>query len=247
MTTPKELEQPNQWEHLAKQLEELGEHPELVPKVFTAMNLGIPLEWRDEQWCNFYVMADEIRRCESVSRGVAERTLRELCATGDVRSIKFNGDDAMEEYPSDVELIRPSEWVKDQVDLAVGEEIWVYVSEADAEYWLDKQAQVAGRPPMKHKFTIQEYKEYLEEKALKQTAQEPSSAPIPATGRTSRKQALARTAIKHLWPQGPPQELTNPQIEKQVDQWISVHCHKNNIPKPDIGRDTILRAAGRRQ
>jgi hypothetical protein len=198
MTTPKELEQVNpeqseqleQLEQLEKQLLKLGKHPEFL----RAMNLNniISLDWRDEQWCNFYVMADEIQRCESVSRGVAERTLRELCATGDVRSIKFNGDDAREEYLSDVELIRPSEWVKDQVDLAVGEEIWVYVSEADAEYWLDKQAQAAGRPPVKHKFTIQEYKEHLEKKALKQTAQ---AAPIPEIGRTSRKQALARTAI----------------------------------------------------
>jgi hypothetical protein len=220
MTIPKELEQPD-------------EHSELVDKYSD----GIPLNWRDEQWCNFYAMANEIRRCESVSRGVAERTLRELCATGDVRSIKFNGEESMMDYPSDVELIRPSEWVKDQVDLAVVEEIWVFVSEADAEYWLDQQAQAAGRPPMKHKrsyFTPQEYKEA-------------QAAPIPAIGRTSRKLALARTAIKHLWPQGPPQELTNPQIETQVDQWITNHCKKNNIPKPDIGRDTILRAADRRQ
>ena len=58
---------------------------------------------------------------------------------------------------------------------------------------------------------------------------------------------MARTAIKHLWPEGLPEALTNPQIEKQVDEWITGYCKKNNVPKPDIGRDTILRAAGRRQ
>jgi len=80
---------------------------------------------------------------------------------------------------------------------------------------------------------------------------EPVSAsptePTLAKARTSRKLGLARTAVKHLWPQEPPEELTNPQIEKQVDEWITGYCKKNNQPKPEIGRDTILRAAGRRQ
>jgi hypothetical protein len=215
------------------------EHPDLlrmlVEKGFVAPS-SISLNWRDEEWCNFYVMAEEIQRCEGVSRGVAERTLRELCATGDVRSIKFNGENAMNEYPSDAELIRPSEWVKDQVDLAVGDEIWVFVSEADAEYWLDKQAQAAGRPPLKHKHTIREWVE-ASASGDKQTAQEPSSAPIPATSRISRKQAMARTAISHLWQGRPPEELTNPQVEQQVGQWVKVHCKKNNLPEPDIGRE----------
>jgi hypothetical protein len=81
---------------------------------------------------------------------------------------------------------------------------------------------------------------------------EPTSQPTEprlVKARASRKQALARTAVKHLWPQEqkPPQELTNLQVEKQVDEWITGYCKKSNQPKPEIGRDTILRAAGRRQ
>jgi hypothetical protein len=177
----------------------------------------VATDWRGEDWFNFDWIANEIAQRHGISRGVAERTLRELCASGDVRSIKANGQD---EKPDEPEIIRPSEWVKDQVDLTVGEEIWIFVSAGDIQYWLHKQAEASGRP---------------------------SKELVPPIGRTSRKQRLARESVGCLWPQGAPQELTNPQIEKQVDDWITVHCKKNNIPKPEIGRDTILRAAGRRQ
>jgi hypothetical protein len=175
----------------------------------------VATEWRGEDWFNFEWIANEIVEQQGISRGVAERTLRELCATGDVRSIR-----GQDQEPEDCEIIRPSEWVKDQVDLTVGEEIWVFVNAGDIKYWLHKQAEASGRPA----------------KEL-----------VPPIGRASRKLGLARTAVKHLWPQGSPEALTNPQIEKQVDEWITGYCKKNNQPKPDIGRDTILRAAGRRQ
>jgi hypothetical protein len=192
--------------------------PEDVEKALKELHYPglVAIDWRGEDWFNFDWIANEIAEQQGISRGVAERTLRELCATGDVRSIKANGQD---EKPDDPEIIRPSEWVRDQVDLTVGDEIWIFVSAGDIQYWLHKQAEASGRPA----------------KEL-----------VPPIGRTSRKQRLARTAVSHLWPQGPP-ELTNPQIEKQVDEWITVHCKKNNIPKLEIGRDTILRAAGRRQ
>jgi hypothetical protein len=177
----------------------------------------VTTDWRGEDWFNFHWIANEIAEQQGISRGVAERTLRELCATGDVRSIKANGQD---EKPDEPEIIRPREWVEDQVDLTVGEEIWVFVSAGDIQYWLHKQAEASGRP---------------------------SKELVPPIGRTSRKLRLARIAVKHLWPEGPPEELTNPQIEKQVDEWITVYCKKNNQPKPDIGRDTVLRAAGRRR
>ena len=74
-----------------------------------------PIPWRGDKWFNFYWIADVIVEREGVSRGVAERTLRELCATGDVRSIRC---DAISSEPEEPEIIRPSEWVKDQVDLA---------------------------------------------------------------------------------------------------------------------------------
>jgi hypothetical protein len=74
-------------------------------------------------------------------------------------------------------------------------------------------------------------------------AAEPASEKI----RAGRKLGLARTAISQLWPEGLPEALTNPQIEKKVNEWATAYSKKNNLPKFDIGRDTVLRAAGRRQ
>src|SRR6516164_7212043 len=100
------------------------------------------IPWRNDRWFNFYWMADVIVEREGVSRGVAERTLRALCATGDVRSVRCDPISPTAEEP---EIIRPSEWVKDQVDLA--DDGWaIFVSSGDVQYWLDKQALAAGRP-----------------------------------------------------------------------------------------------------
>src|SRR5262245_28607640 len=102
---------------------------------------GLPMEWRDDYWFNFYWIAEIIQEREGVSRGLAERILRELCATGDVRSIRC---DAIEPGALEPEIIRPSEWVKDQVDLA--DDFEIFVSCGDVQYWLDKQTLAAGRP-----------------------------------------------------------------------------------------------------
>jgi hypothetical protein len=216
---------------------------------------GLPMSWRGDYWFNFYWIAEIIQEREGVSRGVAERTLRELCATGDVRSIRC---DAIAEEPEEPEIIKPSEWVKDQVDLTDTDvSIWICVSCGDVQYWLDKQALAAGRPIEKfwRQRRLQEFLAEFEQKQAtaeqeQAASTEPTSQPTEPTlvkARASRKQGLARTAIKHLWPEGLPEALTNPQIDKQVDDWITGYCKKNNVPKPDIGRDTILRAAGRRQ
>jgi hypothetical protein len=197
------------------------------------------MSWQGDCWYGFRWIADVIAEREGVSRGVAERTLRELCATGDVRSIRYHTITDEEQEP---EIIRPSEWVKDQVDLADDILIWIFVSAGDVQYWLDKQATEAGRPLKR--LSLQHW--------IDELGEEPKEAAEPVLdtkARASRKLTMARTAISDLWPQEqkPPEELTNPQIEKQVDEWITSYCKKNNLPKPDIGRDTILRAAGRRQ
>jgi hypothetical protein len=196
--------------------------------------LGVATSWRAEDWFNFYWLADVIVAQVGVSRGVAERTLRNLCAVGDIRSITIDVTEEDEQGP-DPEIIKPSEWAKDQVDLTVGDWVWVFVSGGDVQYWLDTQAKASGRPV----------------KLLRDTLKDAGDAPVHQAavekGRASRKLGLAMKAVTHLWPEGPPDALTNPQIEKQVDDWITVHCKKNNLPKPDIGRDTILRAAGRRK
>jgi hypothetical protein len=196
---------------------------------------GIAMSWRTEDWFNFYWIADVIVGREGVSRGIAERTLRNLCAVGDVRSVRLDASTDDEQGP-DPEIIRPSEWAKEQIDLTVGDWIWVFVSGGDVQYWLDTQARAAGRPIKLLRVTLKE-----------DQAEEAAISAIVEKGRTSRKLGLARKAVNHLWPHEPPEALTNPQIEKHVDEWITSHCKKNNLPKPDIGRDTILRAAGRRQ
>jgi hypothetical protein len=191
---------------------------------------GTCMEWREEDWFNLYWIVDVIKSRLGISRGVAERTLRELCASGDVRSIKYQVTDPdIEDEP---EIIKPSEWVKDQVDLTVGDWVWVFVSGDDVEYWVNKP----GQAPLKLKQTLEEW---LADVPLR------AGTVVPMV-RTSRKQGLVRQAIKHLWPDGIPEALTNPQIEKQIGDWIINHCKKNNLPKPEISRDTILRAAGRK-
>jgi hypothetical protein len=210
---------------------------------------GVPVDWRDDHWFNFYWIAEIIQEREGVSRGVAERTLRELCATGDVRSVRC---DAIEPEAIEPEIIRPSEWVKDQVDL-VDDGLEIFVSCGDVQYWLDKQALAVGRQSKKIMFegSFQEWiaEQHKKAAAAASTEEEPGAEPTSALVpiRASRKLGMARTAVKHLWPEGPPEALTNPQLEKQVGDWITAYCKKNNQPKPDIGRDTILRAAGRRQ
>jgi hypothetical protein len=195
------------------------------------------MSWRSDRWFNFDWVADVITEREGVSRGVAERTLRELCASGDVRSLRYH---TITDEGREPERIRPSEWVKDQVDLVDDIFLWIFVSAGDVQYWLDKQAFEAGRPLKK--LTLRDWFAELE--------QEPTAEPASETkARASRKLGLARAAVIDLWPQEqkPPGALTNPQVEKQVGEWIAGYCKKINIPKPDIGRDTILRAAGRRQ
>jgi len=202
---------------------------------------GVAMSWRDDGWFNFYWVARVIEERERVSKGVAERTLRELCATGDVRSIRYHAITGEEREP---EIIRPSEWVKDQVDLTSDVWIWIFVSASDVQYWLDNQAVTEGQPLKKlglaEWFKWRDW--YVDGPVYKEAAE-----PAPEKIRAGRKLGLAHTAISQLWPEGLPEAVANPQIEKQVGEWVAAYCKKINIPKPDIGRDTILRAAGRRQ
>jgi hypothetical protein len=62
----------------------------------------------------------------------------------------------------------------------------------------------------------------------------------PAKPRSSRKRDLARQAIEALWPDGVPQELINDRIEDAVVKRLKAKG------LPEISRDTILRAAGRK-
>jgi hypothetical protein len=62
-----------------------------------------------------------------------------------------------------------------------------------------------------------------------------------------RKRDLVKQAINELWQNGVPKDLLNKQIETQVRDWITAYCKHEKLPKLEISRETILRAAGRRK
>ncbi len=77
------------------------------------MKLGdddeVPLPWRGEEWICFEWASERIKEKLGISLGAAQRTLRELCGSGDIRSIRCDA----EEEP---EFIKPSDWLKGLVD-----------------------------------------------------------------------------------------------------------------------------------
>jgi hypothetical protein len=113
--------------------------------------------WDGEPWITFHWASIEIKRRLGLSRGAAQRTLRELCAKGDIRSMQYEvaSDDKLGPMPIPVapERIKPSQWLKDELDLAWrpydpgGHEeddrecggCVVEVSVHDFLYWLAKQ------------------------------------------------------------------------------------------------------------
>ena len=112
--------------------------------------------WDGEPWITFYWATIEIKRQLGLSKGWAQRTLRELCAKGDIRSMRYEVvacDDKLGPAPIDYpERIKPSQWLKDELDLAwhpydrgddaeldEGGGCVVEVSAQDFLYWLEKQ------------------------------------------------------------------------------------------------------------
>ena len=141
-------------------------------------------------WLSFYLATNEIEQRLGVSGGVAERLLRDACASGDVRSQRqpYNPATGIDEGPP--ETVRPSVWSCDQVDLvrdADGCKYHVDVDEADFRYWLNG--------------------------ATKNNAKK-------VTSRGSPKRRWAQQAINKLWPGGIPSNLLNKEIEKAVGEWL---------------------------
>jgi hypothetical protein len=67
--------------------------------------------------------------------------------------------------------------------------------------------------------------------------------------RATPKRNLADFAVKTLWHSANniPKHLTHKVIVKQMADWITVHCKRNNQHRPEISSDTMLRAAGRKK
>jgi hypothetical protein len=118
--------------------------------------------WKGEEWVHFEDAADAYANFVEVSTGVAQRLLREQCASGNIRSIHYSGDPKGYERPIPV-LIKPSEWIENpyidfQADHVVsgynedpddedhyptGPFTYIDVSEDDVVYWI-----IAAKPKL---------------------------------------------------------------------------------------------------
>jgi hypothetical protein len=208
---------------------------------------GLRNLWNGEMWFPFYIAAEVIDCQLDVSRGVAERTLRELCAKGDIRSIRYDDDqedlvvaadrdDLAEEEP---EFIRPSEWLGKELDLEAKYPHVVAVSQDDVLYWIDKQPN--KRQQRRRNVTLAEFSALMKDRQRK-----PEEQDQPIKERVSRKRALVDKAINALWEGRVPDSVSNPVLVQRVGNWLTDYCKQENAPKPEISGDTILRAAGRK-
>jgi hypothetical protein len=94
----------------------------------------------ERRWLNFYDAAKGVRKRLRVSGGVAQRMLREACAKGDVRSLREPYDPTTGQGEGPPELVKPSQWKQDDIDLMtddVGCKYFVDVDEEDFDFWLD--------------------------------------------------------------------------------------------------------------
>lgn len=93
-----------------------------------------------EEWIDFYKASETLCERLSLSRGEAERTLRGLCAGGTVRTLRavYEVDGSAPVEP--LEIIKPSEWLHDEVDLSADDQTTaIEVCEDDLNHWLAKQ------------------------------------------------------------------------------------------------------------
>jgi hypothetical protein len=150
------------------------------------------LPWRGEEWVDFHDAAEAFADMLEVSLGAAERRLREQCATGDIRSVRYtieinrdeDGEELGSEFIKEPELIKPTDW-KDYVDFTVEadelREIYTHVdvSEDDVVYWIiemGKQAEIPvqlekkkpslGKQPRIMVWLAKEYPEGVPDPAL---------------------------------------------------------------------------------
>ena len=100
-----------------------------------------------ENWTDFITATERIEVGLVVSTGRAEVMLRELCGTGEVRSVRVKYDiDPVDRFdqnpvPDSVTFIRPSEWRATEVDFESPD---IEVSEDDILFWLASKGSVAA-------------------------------------------------------------------------------------------------------
>ena len=104
---------------------------------------------KEDDWLDFHEAARDVERRLRMSPGEAQAKLRELCASGAVRSWKepysLVARQPQGEGPS--KRIEPSEWRQREIDLMTdsdGCKYFVSISKTDLLAWLDKKA--VGKP-----------------------------------------------------------------------------------------------------
>ena len=101
------------------------------------------------EWLTFYEAAIEVKRDLGVSRGEAEATLRQLCASGKIRSQKqpysiVNGEWHGEGPP---EPIEPSEWRDREIDVMTDSDGCNYsVRVSKEDFWHQFQPKQEKKP-----------------------------------------------------------------------------------------------------
>jgi hypothetical protein len=116
--------------------------------------------WKGEEWVHFEDAADAYANFVEVSTGVAQRLLREQCASGNIRSIRHSG-----EPDGGVALLKPSEWIENpyldfQAEYVIGSagddeppdafpgpSTYIDVSEDDVVYWIILAKPKLSLPP----------------------------------------------------------------------------------------------------
>jgi hypothetical protein len=165
------------------------------------------------------------------SRGAAERTLRVLCGSGDIRSICCDED--FDEKPA---LIRPEQWRETgELDLhgvVVSRVVWNERSRASAKAWPAGDGKLDSEKRWHDTVLVSEAD--LQHWLKKQTKLEPRQ-------RSARPRDIAGEVIEGIWPERDiPKTVSNAQIEQQVGKRLK------ELGRSDISSDTILRAAGRK-
>lgn len=101
------------------------------------------LAWQGFQhdWLPFNEAVEGIARDLGVGLGKAQSTLRQLCASGEVQSLKYHGefteDNEVVVSPGHLpERIKPTEWQEQELDLTVDDDVCIEIFEADLRHWL---------------------------------------------------------------------------------------------------------------
>jgi hypothetical protein len=97
---------------------------------------GVIGEWQAEEWIYFHFTAEFLADTLSLPLGFAEASLRQACASGEIRTIVSEAAEVPQEEP---QPIPPSRWRNEEVDHTIPSNCLVGVCASDLEHWRDRQ------------------------------------------------------------------------------------------------------------